>query len=100
MVLFYPDSGSIPGYVVGMLLGLTIAWLVLYRVGLLAFAAMFNVIRLIDGVPLTPHPAAWYLGATLLSLAFIIAPALYGFWISRAGRPLFRDEVLEPAPQR
>ncbi len=99
-VLFYPDSGSIPGYVVGMLLWLAIAWFVLFRVGLLAFAAMFNVFRLIDQIPLTPHPAAWYLGATLLSLAFIIAPALYGFWISRAGRPLFRDDVLEPAPRR
>jgi len=61
----------------------------------LAFAAMFTFYRLIDNIPLTPHPAAWYLGTTLVSLAFLVAPALYGFKISRAGRPLFRDEVLE-----
>ena len=79
---------------------LTIAWLVLFRAGLLAFAAMFSVLRLIDDMPLTPHPAAWYLGATLLSLAIIVAPALYGFWISRAGRPLFQDELLEPLARR
>jgi serine/threonine-protein kinase len=100
MVLFYPDSGSIAGYVVGFLALITIAWLVLFRVGLLAFAAMFTVLRVVQQIPLTPHPAPWYLGATLLSLACIVAPALYGFWISRAGRPLFRDEVLEPAALR
>jgi len=100
VVLFYPDSGSIPGYLVGSLLWITIAWLVLFQAGLLAFAAMFTALRLIDQLPLTPHPPAWYLGTTLLSLALIVAPALYGFWISRAGKPLFRDEVLEsPTPK-
>ena len=48
----------------------------------------------------TPHPAAWSLGRTLLALVIIAAPALYGFWISQAGRPLFRDEVLELSAQR
>jgi serine/threonine-protein kinase len=100
VVLFYPDSGSIPGYLLGTLLGLTIVWPVLFRAGLLGLATWFSVIFLIDRLPLTLHPAAWYLGATLLSLAFIVAPALYGFWISQAGRPLFRDEVLEPLPRR
>ncbi|HVR95981.1 MAG TPA: serine/threonine-protein kinase [Thermoanaerobaculia bacterium] len=98
-VLFYPDSGSIAGYLATSLLMFGIAWLVLFRAGLLAFAAMFTFYRLIDTIPLTPHPAAWFLGTTLISLAFLVAPALYGFWISRAGRPLFRDEVLE-APAR
>ena len=50
-------------------------------------------------MPLTPQPAGWYLGAMLLSLAFIAAPAFYGFWTSQAGRPLFRDGVLEPEPR-
>ena len=94
MVLFFPDSGSIPGYLVGILLAFTIAWLVLFRAGLLGLAAWFSIIFLIDQMPITPHPAAWYLGSTLLSTALIIAPALYGFWISQAGRPLFRDEIL------
>ena len=30
-------------------------------------------------MPLTLHPAGWYLGAMLLALAFIAAPALWGF---------------------
>ena len=100
IVLFYPDSGSIPGYLVSILLWLVIAWLVLFRAGLLGIAVWFTITFLMDQIPLTPHPSPWYLGATLLSLACIVAPALYGFWISLAGRPLFRDEILEPAAPR
>lgn len=100
LVLLYPDSGSIPGYIVATLLFLAIFWLVLFRAGLLALATMFCVSSLIDQMPLTPHPAGWYLGAMLLALAFIAAPALYGFWTSQAGRPIFRDEILEPAAER
>jgi len=100
MVMFYPDSGSIPGYIVGLSILITIAWVVLFRAGLLALATMTSVSALLSQMPLTPHPAGWYLGAMLLALAFIVAPALYGFWTSQAGRPLFRDEVLEPAAER
>ena len=56
--------------------------------------------RLSDALPLTPHPAGWYLGTMLLALAFIAAPALYGFWTSQAGRPFFRDDILEKAAER
>jgi len=100
MVLFFPDSGGAPGYAVGFALALTLSWLVLFRAGLLAFATMFCVTALVEQMPLTPHPAGWYLGAMLLALAVIVAPALYGFWTSQAGRPLFRDEVLEPTVPR
>ena len=99
-VLFYPDSGSITGYLVWVFLWCAIDWFVLFRAGLLGFAASFTSMFLIEQMPLTPHPAAWFLGTTLLSLAIIVAPAIYGFWISRAGRPLFRDEVLEPLGHR
>jgi serine/threonine-protein kinase len=99
ILMFYPDSGSVAGYLVSIVLALAIAWFVLFRAGLLGFAAMFCLAYLTDVMPLTPHPAAWYLGTTLLSLAFILAPALWGFRSSLAGRPLFRDELLEPLPR-
>jgi serine/threonine-protein kinase len=99
-ILFYPETGSIPGYVVGTAVSIALAWGVLFGAGLLAFAAGFHVYRLLDRLPLTLRPDSWYLGAVLLVLAFVAAPALWGFWTSRAGRPLFRDEILEPASQR
>ena len=85
-VMFYPDSGSIPRYLVGICLVLPIAWLVLFRAGLVGFAAMFAVNALLEELPLTPRPAEWFLGPMLLSLAVIVAPALYGFWTSHAAR--------------
>jgi serine/threonine-protein kinase len=100
MVMFYPESGSIPGYVVGFLVSITLFWFVLFRGGLLALATMTSVASLIDQMPLTPHPAGWLLGSMLLALAFIAAPALYGFWTSQAGRPLFRDDILDAAAER
>jgi hypothetical protein len=100
MVLFSRDSGFTPAYLAGYLAWMTICWLVLFRAGLLAFAAMFIVSGLIGQLPLIPHPAGWYLGTMILSLTIIVAPAFYGFWTSQAGRPLFRDEVLETAARR
>ncbi len=99
-ILFYPETGSISGYVVGWAFSMALFWVALFRFGLLAFAALYYVFRLLDRLPMTLQPAGWYQGAMLLALAFIVAPALYGFWTSRAGRPLFRDEILEPASQR
>ena len=96
MALFYPESGSLPGYVIVTFLSLVLAWLTLFRVGLLALATTINVSSLVAQLPLTPHPAGWYAGATLLSLACIVGLAVYGFWTSRAGRPLLRYDVLEP----
>lgn len=50
-----------------------------------------------DDRGLTPRPSAWYLAAMLLALAFVVTPALYGFFTSQADRPLFGDAILEPA---
>jgi serine/threonine-protein kinase len=100
LVMFYPDSGSIPGYVVGFCVAIATCWVVLFRAGLLAFATMRFITSLLEQMPMTPHPDGWYLGAMLLALAFILGPAFYAFWTSQAGRPLFRDEILEPASER
>jgi serine/threonine-protein kinase len=99
-VLFFPESGSIPGYVVGLSAALVISWLVLFRSGLLAFATMFVVNSMLSELPLTLHPPGWYVGVMLLLLAFILAPALWGFWTSQGGRSLFRDEILGGAAER
>jgi serine/threonine-protein kinase len=93
LVLFAPASGSLVGYVVGIALLIGLWWTVLFRAGLLALTAMVTVSTLLEELPITPAPASWFAGATLFSLAVILAPALYGFWTSRGGRPLFRDAI-------
>ena len=100
LVLFLPDSGSILAYLANYSFFCVVVGFVLFRAGLLAFATTMTMTSLVAELPLTPQPAGWYAGPMLLALAFIVAPALYGFWTSQAGRPLFRDEILEPAPRR
>jgi hypothetical protein len=100
LLLFRPETGSIPTYVVQWMFYSAVVGFVLFRVGLLAFAATMTTTTLVAELPLTPHPAGWYAGSMLLELGFVVAPAVYGFWISQAGRPMFRDEFLEPVARR
>jgi hypothetical protein len=100
IVLFFPDSGSTTAYLVGQAATLVVFGFVLFRSGILGFATAMNVMSLILSLPLTPRPAGWYAGVTILSLAVIVAPAVYGFWISQSGRPIFKDDILGPAARR
>jgi hypothetical protein len=56
-----------------------------------------TVSELIEAMPLTPRPETWYLGTMLMVLALLLGAALWGFRTAQAGRPLFRDPILEPA---
>jgi hypothetical protein len=42
--------------------------------------------------PYTADFSAWYAGNTILALLICVAFALYGFYTSMAGQPLFRGE--------
>jgi serine/threonine-protein kinase len=88
ILLFLPDSGSVPGFLIGFAVVLALAWLLLLRFGLLAFAAYFCTAGLIEQAPLSLSPSSWYAGSMLLALLFIVAPALWGFWTSRGRRSL------------
>jgi hypothetical protein len=67
---------------------------VLVRFGLLA-AVFFNAFTLgLGSFPVLIEPSAWYGGYSLLFLLQMIALVVYGFYISLAGRPVFRDELL------
>jgi hypothetical protein len=47
--------------------------------------------------PLTTDFAAWYSGPTLIVLTTVLALEIWSFAAALAGRPLFEDELLEPA---
>jgi serine/threonine-protein kinase len=90
VLLLYPVSGSpVPMFFV-LFLRLLIFWNLLFRAGFLALAAAFTVNVWLE-LPL--HPQGWYAGATVLALLAVSAPAVYGFWYSRGGKPLFGEAV-------
>ncbi len=96
-VMFLPETGSVPGYFLAGVIQSAIIWTVLFRFGLLCFAAAFTMSTWVDILPLSFHAGSATGQSALVAAAIILAPALWGFWISRAGRPLFADEILEPA---
>jgi hypothetical protein len=68
---------------------------VLLRFGLLAPVFWAVYMWLANSVVLTLDSSAWYAGRSWFTLLLFAALAAYGFWISLAGRPLMKSDVLE-----
>ena len=62
---------------------------VLFRHGLLAIAIALFVDNVVTGIPMTPHPSLWWAGGSNLTVLLLSAIAVFGFYASRAGQPLF-----------
>jgi serine/threonine-protein kinase len=95
MLLFNPGTGHPVLYVIGVLTGMLLFWFVLFRFGLLPIVLGRTVCDLLLLLPLTFDLTIWYGYVTLLTLFVTVGVAAWGFWIALAGRPLFRDEILE-----
>ncbi len=67
----------------------------LIRFGLLAFVAQGIFVGLLGSFPLTTQGSAWYAGISLAGILLMAAMALYGFYTSLGGRPVFGGAVLE-----
>jgi serine/threonine-protein kinase len=65
--------------------------LVVARMGLLAMTAIQFFFFMAFFYPYTADFSAWYADGTLFALAVCLAFAVYGFHVSTAGRPLFRE---------
>ena len=50
---------------------------------------------LLAGYPLTTDLSAWYSHATVLIAVFCLALTIYGFTVSLAGRPVFKNLLAE-----
>jgi Protein kinase domain/zinc-ribbon domain len=68
---------------------------ILHRFGLVALTVLYFVDQLADTMPLTTPLTAWYTEGGLVGMIAIVAVALYGFHVSRAGKPLFAGDALE-----
>lgn len=72
-----------------------LAVFVLYRFGLLAAVAAIFFAHLWVFYPMTTELTAWYATDFTIALAICVALAVYGFYTSLAGQPLFGGKLLE-----
>jgi serine/threonine-protein kinase len=67
----------------------------LYRYGLLAAVSALFFLHFELFFPITTEFTAWYATDFLIALVICLAIAVYAFYISLAGQPLFAGELLE-----
>lgn len=65
------------------------------RFGLVAGIAALLTAHFLTSHPITPQFSAWYAGSGLFNLAVVAAIALYGFYTSLGGQPMFGAATLE-----
>jgi hypothetical protein len=99
-VIFFPTykvplSSLILVMLMPMILALAIQLLLLFRIGLLALIAAPLVYQFLYIYPITVQTSAWYFGISLTGLFLLLAFALYAFYTSLGGQPLFGRAVLE-----
>ncbi len=66
----------------------------LFRFGWVSVIVGLFVMDLL-ATPLSLDPSAWYARTSILAIAVVIGLAVYGFKLSLAGRPVFKDVLAE-----
>jgi len=94
-VLLNPGTGHPILYLATFVVLGSIFWVVFFRVGLLPVILGASISDLLRTLPLTYDLSAWYGYVTVLTLFVTVGVGAWGFWTALAGRPLFRDEILE-----
>jgi len=85
----------VPVVFVTWLITTTLTVFLLIRFGLLAVVAAGVFNDLLGSFPLTTQGSAWYAGISLAGILLMAAVALYAFYTSLGGRPVFGGAVLE-----
>jgi hypothetical protein len=88
-------SGSSASGMIQAVLFPTALVLTASRFGVLATVAMFVFLHLFVFYPFTTELSAWYATDFLLCATFLLILAIYGFYTSLAGQPLFKGKLLE-----
>jgi uncharacterized membrane protein len=71
------------------------AALVLLRYGLVAYGGGLLFADVLLGFPITTQVSAWYFGIGLTGLTLLLALALFAFYTSLGGQPMFGRALLE-----
>jgi hypothetical protein len=66
----------------------------LLRYGLFAAVMCFVTLMLLNLFPITFDFSTWFAGSSFFAIGVLASIVVYGFYISLAGRPMFRDELL------
>ena len=83
---------SAPGVPFAILGTVLLIW-VLYRYGLLALISTIFFLHLLIFFPVTSDLSAWYAADYVLALIVCVGLAVFGFYTSLAGQPLFRGAL-------
>jgi serine/threonine-protein kinase len=68
---------------------------VLFRVGLVALTATYFAVGVLQTFPMTLRLSSWYAVHMFVGLAAVATVAGWSFYISLAGRPIFRESLLK-----
>jgi predicted Ser/Thr protein kinase len=71
------------------------AMLILIRFGLLALIVTFTLQNALGAFPFTTHLSAWYAEPTIFVFSVLLAIAVFAFYSSTAGKPLFGSISLD-----
>jgi hypothetical protein len=97
-LLFCIPSLGAPNPLIDMLFTAPFFWVylyILYRFGLVALTVLYFIDQLADNMPLATPLSAWYTEGGLVAMITILALAFYGFYVSRAGKPVFETGALD-----
>lgn len=75
----------------------TLMVLMTTRFGVLALMAAFLTYHLVIFYPITTELSAWYASDFLMVAGFLLALAIYGFYVSLAGQKIFQGQFLADA---
>jgi hypothetical protein len=76
-----------------LILVYSIAALIVLRFGLIPLAVAMFTVDMALSLPLSSDVSAWYMGNSLVALLSAVAIALWGFYHSLGGQPLWKVEM-------
>ncbi len=76
-------------------IGATVILVILIRFGVCAVMAAWWLHACVDYFAITPDLMHWYAAPALVSIVSCVALIFYGFYISLAGQPIFKDTLAE-----
>jgi serine/threonine-protein kinase len=89
------DAGSYVINLASVILFITIIVLTIQRLGLLAVIVLFLVNAFINSAAVTLDTSRWFFGEVLLPVLVIAGLAVWSFYVSRGGEPLFGRRLLD-----